>query len=110
MQLVLQIDVGDFSRKIFWHGIGDIAKADDGEFLFRKAQKLSPVSEERTSVFYDGQTAIIPQVESQRIADLVAIVEHTGRLQFPNERSFAQSVRVKVPDDSVNLIWPTLII
>jgi hypothetical protein len=46
-------------------------------------------------MFHDGKPRF-PKSSPHRIADLVAIVEHTGRLQFLKERSFAQSVGIEI--------------
>jgi hypothetical protein len=74
LQILRKINVGDLAAEASTVGIGDIAKAHDGEALFGEAQNGSAVTEEGAIVFHDWQTTVSGQIEAKSIANLLAVI------------------------------------
>src|SRR5262249_28742211 len=95
-ELSLEIDIGELVGEASGTGVGQIAKANHGELLFREAQQLRAVAEKSAAMLNGWKSAVRGDEEAKGVLDGLSVVEHAGRLHFLEQRPFAQSVRVEI--------------
>src|SRR5262249_40379598 len=96
-EIPLQVQICHLAGEAFGVCSREIAKHDDAESLLRKPQELSAITEQRAAMFDSRQTAVIAQIKTHGVVNLVAIVQNTVAFEFFQQASFAEFVGIEIP-------------